>query len=36
MPLQNKIYGFSVFVLTATVPTVDLGDWLCKMLGICA
>lgn len=36
MPLLNNIYGLSAYVPTITVPTADLGDWLCKMMGICA
>jgi hypothetical protein len=32
-PLNTYALGF---IRVATVPTVDFGDWLCKMLGICA
>lgn len=33
---QLHIFGFGSFIRVPTRSTADLGDWLCKMLGICA
>lgn len=31
-----NIFGLGSIISVATRSNVDLGDWLCKMLGICA
>lgn len=35
MPTLN-VFGFGAFAGLVASSNVDLGDWLCKMLGICA
>jgi len=29
-------HGIGTFISAMTASSADLGDWLCKMLGICA
>lgn len=35
MALLN-LFGFGAIIRTTTGANFDLGDWLCRMLGICA
>lgn len=32
----THLSGIEMFVLTLAGSATDLGDWLCKMMGICA